>query len=319
VEVTDQGARAGVPPFHPLRSMWENERVMPIFDDDIDSISHGDKQQQQQQILMEDGILGPGVPGVLPSSRARRSNWRMESRYAELLVANSEFPFCAWDATTYVHMRMLCYIGGLVHFNQPSHHFIHDTHSDASIYTPLLLDPNAVYQPQLLSFAANADRVYRIEARCVPKNTISINQSGRAPLNKHFHRHRHIPTHTAASPRPSTSPTRATRPGASRSPRSPTATSARCGGSTPTVTPAAVPRPVGACVYAHAHADTHITYRHALVTRVHMYIYIHTHTFITAQRLAAINCTSHERGTWAGPTRYGGSRRISPTGACVDR
>jgi hypothetical protein len=33
------------------------------------------------------------------------------------------------------------------------------------VYTPLLLDPNAVYQPQLLSFAANPDRVYRVEAR----------------------------------------------------------------------------------------------------------------------------------------------------------
>lgn len=131
MEVADQGARAGVPPFHPLRSMWENERVVPIFDDDIDSISQGDKQQQQQQqILMEDGILGPGVPGVLPSSRARRSNWRMESRYAELLVANSEFPFCAWDATTYVPMRMLCHIEGLVQFNQPSHHpYMTHTHT----------------------------------------------------------------------------------------------------------------------------------------------------------------------------------------------
>lgn len=38
--------------------------------------------------------------------------------------------------------------------------------SDASIYTPLLLDPNAVYQPQLLEFGpeGTVNRVYRFKA-----------------------------------------------------------------------------------------------------------------------------------------------------------
>ena len=36
---------------------------------------------------------------------------------------------------------------------------------DASIYTPLLLDPNAVYQPQLLSFGDRSiNRIYRFKA-----------------------------------------------------------------------------------------------------------------------------------------------------------
>jgi hypothetical protein len=141
--------------------MWENEQVVPMLDEDDSSDGPGDKQQQHQAGM--EGGMGPGVPGVLPASRSRRSRWRLESRYAELLVGASEFPFCAWDATTYVHV--------IVHI--PANRIDSDglmymtPHSDASIYTPLLLDPNAVYQPQLLSFAANADRVYRIEGRCV--------------------------------------------------------------------------------------------------------------------------------------------------------
>lgn len=40
------------------------------------------------------------------------------------------------------------------------------THRDASIYTPLLLDPNAVYQPQLLNFGdGTINRVYRFKAK----------------------------------------------------------------------------------------------------------------------------------------------------------
>jgi hypothetical protein len=34
-----------------------------------------------------------------------------------------------------------------------------------SVYTPLLLDPNAVYQPLLLSFVASPQRIYRISSR----------------------------------------------------------------------------------------------------------------------------------------------------------
>ena len=37
---------------------------------------------------------------------------------------------------------------------------------DANIYTPLLLDPNAVYQPQLLSFGERGtERIYRFKAK----------------------------------------------------------------------------------------------------------------------------------------------------------
>jgi hypothetical protein len=85
------------------RSAWEQERVVPLdddgADDDTDTPPDGTKEQQAGT-EGGDPVLGPG--GGMPSSRIRRSRWRMESRYAELLVASSEFPFCAWDATTYV-------------------------------------------------------------------------------------------------------------------------------------------------------------------------------------------------------------------------
>ena len=129
-------AKAAYLSFPPQLSLWENARVVPITGDSDSSTITNDDQE-----LKADKHDDSSSPSPLPSSpsddpissRSWRSRWRMESRYADLAVAESEYPFCAWDATT-----------------------------DASIYTPLLLDPNAVYQPQVLSFAAHPDRVYKV-------------------------------------------------------------------------------------------------------------------------------------------------------------
>ena len=106
-----------------------------------------------------------------------------KQQLAEGLTAWSHWPFCAWDATTYVVVVVvvvdgLCgeWVGGsfrsmegrggrttvpYVPNIKPQTHF----DRDASIYTPLLLDPNAVYQPQLLSFGDRSiNRVYRFKA-----------------------------------------------------------------------------------------------------------------------------------------------------------
>jgi len=125
-------AKAAYLSFPPQLSLWEDARVVPITSDE--------NLQDSSITTKADKHDGSSSPSPPPSndpitSRSWRSRWRMESRYADLAVAMSEYPFCAWDATT-----------------------------DESIYTPLLLDPNAVYQPQLLSFAAHPDRVYKISA-----------------------------------------------------------------------------------------------------------------------------------------------------------
>ena len=89
-------------PFRPFHSIWENERVVPINDGDDDDGLDGAKQQQQQQQQQQPTTADGSSGGAPKSSRAWRSRWRMESRYADLLVATSQFPFCAWDATTCV-------------------------------------------------------------------------------------------------------------------------------------------------------------------------------------------------------------------------
>ena len=92
-------------------------------------VSEEEDEERQQGDKDKASLLGAlGDASPMSNSRSHRSRWRMESRYADLLVATSEYPFCAWDATT-----------------------------DESVYTPLLLDPNAVYQSQLLSFGGRSD------------------------------------------------------------------------------------------------------------------------------------------------------------------
>ena len=155
------------PPFRPFHSIWENERVVPILDDDgqIDGAKQEQQAQQAQQQQATTDSSSSSSGGAPLSSRAWRSRWRMESRYADLLVAASEFPFCAWDATTYVLKSKSIDCRTDQPGNDRDRPFTISGDRDASIYTPLLLDPNAVYQPQLLSFAAHPDRVYRIEAK----------------------------------------------------------------------------------------------------------------------------------------------------------
>eukprot|EP00952_Eustigmatos_sp_NYUAD-ZCMA_P010209 42017-Eustigmatos_ZCMA.PRE.1 len=50
-----------------------------------------------------------------------------------MLLDASEYPYCAWQAST-----------------------------DTSVYTPLLLDPNACYRPLLLSFAGHMRRIFKV-------------------------------------------------------------------------------------------------------------------------------------------------------------
>lgn len=99
----------------------------------------------------------------------------LASRAAEGLTSRSHWPFCAWDATTYVLGDCLlskrggngCWVGltGLTRRLMLCLALPCLRARDANIYTPLLLDPNAVYQPQLLSFGSEGtNRVYRFKA-----------------------------------------------------------------------------------------------------------------------------------------------------------
>jgi hypothetical protein len=131
--------KAALFPYPPFLPLWADTRVAPIIESEGErGWDHGSSAKTSSYDTSfsnnhEENASSSSQPDGNVSSRSERSRWRMESRYADLAIASSEYPFCAWDATT-----------------------------DESIYTPLLLDPNAVYQPQLLSFAAHPHRVYKV-------------------------------------------------------------------------------------------------------------------------------------------------------------
>jgi hypothetical protein len=62
--------------------------------------------------------------------------------------------------------------------------------TDLSIYTPLLLDPNACYQPLVLSFMKNRNRVYRV--RSVANRDVT-NRLGQSHSHRYLQLARSIP------------------------------------------------------------------------------------------------------------------------------